>query len=109
MDKSKTPPSDVTRLTGRQDEIRARILTRKGTKVRRILAALARGEQLTRFDAEKLGDHCLPSTVSSLERCGIRVDRQTVQVPGFTGKPCHCAVYWLDLDERARAHELLSE
>lgn len=67
------------------------------SKTSRILEYLARGRALTRFDAEPLGDHCLPSTVSHLERVhGIRVGRQTIERPGFNGSRVRCARYRIE-------------
>ena len=76
------------------------------TKRGRILSELATGRKMTRFDAEPLGDHCLPSTVSGLERFGITISRRTVRIEGRHGT-FHCAEYWLEDDERQRARIML--
>lgn len=80
------------------------------TKVSRILEYLARGRALTRFDAEALGDHVLPSTVSRLERYyGIRVERHMVERPGFNGSRVRCARYRIETKaERDRARRVLT-
>lgn len=45
---------------------RTLIAPREPEKIGRILLLLASGETLNRFDAERLGDHCLNSTVAEL-------------------------------------------
>lgn len=81
---------------------------RHGTKLGRVLRALADGERHHRFTAErKLHDHCLHSTVAKLERMGLRVDRQWVTVRGFEGAETRVMLYWLSDGQRQRARELL--
>lgn len=81
---------------------------RKDSKIAAVLAELARGTRLTRFDAEqRLHDHVLPSTVCEIQRLGIRVERETVTVPGHGNRPTRCARYWLEDAERERAETLL--
>jgi hypothetical protein len=63
-------------------------------KWRRILSVLASGRRLTRFDAEREGDHCLHSTVSYIEKRGVRVERADVVVLGRFG-PVRCKRYWI--------------
>lgn len=77
-------------------------------KYARILAELM-ARRLTRFDAQKLGDSCLNSTVADLERRGVIVERECTVVPGFAGTPTHCKVYWIAPSQRARARALLEE
>lgn len=92
----KNPPNTSTRSI------------RKGSKIAAVLAELARGARLTRFDAERVcHDHTLPSTVSEIQRLSIRVERETVTVPGHGNRPTRCARYWLDDAERERAATLL--
>ncbi len=81
---------------------------RKDTKIAAVLAELVRGARLTRFDAERVcHDHTLPSTVSEIQHLGIRVERETVTVPGYGGKPTRCARYWLTDEEKEKAAVLL--
>jgi hypothetical protein len=79
-----------------------RVVRRTGTKLRRILSALIDGRRLTRFDAEQLGDHCLPSTVSALQRLGITIQREPVALEGRHGR-FRCCVYWLAESDRPTA------
>ena len=54
------------------------------SKQSRILAHLLAGESLNRFDAERLGAHCLPTTISSLtSRFGLLFPPE--QVPNRFG------------------------
>jgi hypothetical protein len=87
------------------------------TKWKRVLEALLTGRTVNRFEAERpvheggLSDHCLPSTVSDLQRKGIRIERRQETVRGYMGAPCECARYWIDLQDAAnvaKARELLN-
>lgn len=51
------------------------------TKRDAILAALRSGRGLNRFEAERLGDHCLNSTVSALRATGHAIDSSWERVP----------------------------
>lgn len=77
-------------------------------KWRRILRVLAGGARLTRFDAERHGDHAFNSTVADLGRLGIVVSREPITLEGRFG-PIHCKKYWLEADAQARARALLGE
>jgi hypothetical protein len=85
-----------------------RVLTPPRGKIGRILRTLASGRSLNRFEAEPLGDHCLHSTVSAIERhYGIRVDRREETVTGFGGHPTRCCRYWLADEQREQAAKLM--
>ncbi len=77
----------------------------------RVMVALVRGERLHRFDAERLyHDHTLPSTISELQKKGVKIARREEAVPGYRGEPAYVARYWLDPDPEnvARARALLA-
>lgn len=81
-------------------------------KILRVLAHLARGRRLHRFEAERVvHDHSLPSTIAEIQkRYGIRIDRQIVEVPGYAGAPARVAEYWIaDLIERVRAQQIVRD
>ncbi|MFZ5620865.1 MAG: hypothetical protein ACOY5W_07575 [Pseudomonadota bacterium] len=80
---------------------------KRQTKQSRILAELASGGSLNRFEAERIGDHVLHTTVSKIERLGIRVSRRTETVPGYDGHATHVCRYWLDDENRERAAAML--
>lgn len=66
------------------------------------------GDSQNRFEAERLGDHCLHTTVSDLQRgYGIRFCRRRERVPTRFGKPVTVCRYWLDLETRAKLADLL--
>jgi hypothetical protein len=78
------------------------------TKWRRILRLLAAGERLTRFDAERNGDHAFNSTVAALGSMGVKIAREPITIDGRFGT-IHCKRYWLEPGERKRAYALLGE
>jgi hypothetical protein len=75
-------------------------------KWRRILCLLAGGAALTRFDAERHGDHALNSTISTIGRMGITVSRKPITIEGRFGK-IHCKRYWLEPGDRDTAIAIL--
>lgn len=81
--------------------------TRKG-KLFRILSHLASGNRLHRFQAERIGDHCLPTTISDLQnRHGIYFERERKLVPNRFGGETSVAEYWLSGDNLARARKIV--
>lgn len=77
-------------------------------KWRRVLRVLAGGARLTRFDAERHGDHAFNSTVADLGRLGIVISREPITLEGRFGT-IRCKRYWLEPDAQARARALLGE
>lgn len=75
-------------------------------KWKRILRYFARGGRLTRFDAEKLGDHALNTTVSNLQARGVNISREPIVLEGRFGS-IRCKKYWIEPDDRAKALALL--
>jgi|GEM_PF-1504500 len=56
----------------------------------------AQGKRLHRFEAELLGDHCLHTTVSDLQKKYlIFFDRMRVKVPNRFGTLTSVTKYWL--------------
>src|SRR5713226_95358 len=77
--KNKSPPVSGRDTAGgetHQNELSASTLAQRETKLKRILAELARGRSLNRFQAEPLGDHCLHSTVAKIQKYDIQVARR---------------------------------
>jgi hypothetical protein len=74
------------------------IATAKQTKLRTILALFVRGFSMNRFDAEQHHDHCLHSTVSSLQNgYGIVIGRVSETVKCLHGQATvRVKRYWLD-------------
>ena len=69
-----------------------------GSKIAAILGLFVRGYTLNRFEAEAHNDHCLHSTVSSLQNdYGILIDRVSEKVPCLRRrKTVPVKRYWLD-------------
>lgn len=78
------------------------------TKISRVLAFLLQDHSLNRFEAERLGDHCLHSTISRLSNAyGLNFTRQPERVPNHWGQPCMVTRYSLPASERKRARNIL--
>ncbi len=78
-------------------------------KWRRVLEALASGQSYNRFEAERqLNDHCLHSTVSTIQSLGVPVGRRYETVPGYRGLPTRVCRYKLSPEAIERAKEMLS-
>lgn len=72
----------------------------KSTKQATILKLFLSGKSLNRFEAEHYHDHCLNSTVSTLQNgLDIQVDRERESVPcmGHRNRVSVCR-YWLNTD-----------
>ena len=81
------------------------------SKIARILAYLLTGASINRFEAEDLGDHCLPSTIAVLadpKRHALIFQRQREKVPNRWGKPGHATRYSLPASERDKARKVLA-
>src|SRR5690606_1206022 len=84
-------------------------ITEAPSKIARILAHLMAGASINRFEAEYLGDHCLPSTIAVLaNRHGLLVARQSESVPNRWGKPCAVPRYSLPECEHGKARNVLA-
>ncbi len=85
--------------------------TPKTTKLENILRQLVNGKSLNRFEAEHHHDHCLNSTISTLQNVhGIIIDRERETVPCLNGEATVSVNrYWLDTEPEniKRAQTLL--
>lgn len=78
-------------------------------KLDSMLRHFAHGKRLNRFEAERLGDHCLHTTISDLQiRHLIRFNRTWVKVPNRFGSKTRVMSYWLDGEDLARANQIIS-
>ena len=78
--------------------------TKAQSKISRVLAHLLHHGPLNRFEAERIGDHCLHSTISSLAHSyGLTFARTPEKVPNHWGQPCDVIRYSLPASERRRA------
>lgn len=74
------------------------------TKLSRVLAYLVAGGSLNRFEAERIGDHCLNSTISALaHNWGVSFHRQNERVPTHWGKSCDVIRYSIPQSQLKRA------
>lgn len=82
------------------------------TKIATMLDLFLRGRNFNRFEAEDHHDHCLHSTVSTLQNgFGIIINRMSETVPCLRGRSTvRCKRYWLDTspDNIAAARALLA-
>lgn len=63
------------------------------TKIGRILSTLRSGRSLNRFEAERIGDHCLHTTIATLRAEGVNIVDQWEEVPTRFGKPARVKRY----------------
>lgn len=83
--------------------------TEAPSKIVRILTALRSGISLNRFEAERIGDHCLPSTISDLGRFhDLIIDRHYELVPNNWGDPCKVMRYSLPSSEHDKTDKVLA-
>jgi hypothetical protein len=74
-----------------------------------MLIHFAQGKRLHRFSAERLADHCLPSTVSSLQRKhSIEFSREWVEVPNRFRKQTRVKLYYLQGEHLFKAQAIVS-
>lgn len=83
---------------------------KRAGKLDLMLNAFANGSHLNRFQAERLGDHCLHTTVSDLQlRHSIRFSRKWVKVPNRFGSRTRVMSYWLDGEDLIKASEIVGQ
>jgi hypothetical protein len=81
---------------------------RPGTKEFMILNVLAADRSLNRFEAARLHDTCLNSTISTLQSKGLCIHREWEKVPCVNGtKVVTVCRYSLPADELPKARRLL--
>lgn len=108
MRETKTKAPALVGYAGLYEILRSDSTTRPACKWKRVLAALVLGRNYNRFEAEKaLNDHCLHSTISTLQNKGITVLREFETVPGFRGIPTQVRRYWIAPESLPAALDLL--
>ena len=66
-------------------------------KLESMLLRFAAGKKYHRFSAELVGDHALPSTISSLQKMyDIHFSRKWITVPNRFDSESHVKLYWLE-------------
>lgn len=82
---------------------------KRKTKIATILECLMDGHSLNRFEAERIGDHCLNSTIAVLSNSyGVVFIRHTEKVPNRFGGTTPVTRYSLPKSEMQRARKLLA-
>lgn len=65
------------------------------TKIARVVQALKQPSGLNRFEAERIGDHCLNTTIARLRQRGHTIISSWEEVPSrFTTKGVRVRRYW---------------
>jgi hypothetical protein len=64
------------------------------TKMARIRQALKGSRGINRFEAERLGDHCLNSTIARLRANGVVILDMWEEVPTRFGRDVRVKRYW---------------
>lgn len=81
-----------------------RLMAEAPTKIARVMTHMLLIGSLNRFEAERIGDHCLHSTISKLaNNYGLNFRRINEKVPNGWGAPCEVTRYSLPGSERRRA------
>lgn len=77
-------------------------------KMSRMLLFFYQGLRLHRYQAERLGDHCLPSTISTFANThGLIFHRRMVKVPNRFGTKTSVKQYWLADESKDAAMRFL--
>lgn len=71
-----------------QENAPFKYIKQQNTKEMSILEELRTGRSLNRFEAERLGDHCLHSTISTLRSKGYRFTTNGSEFPHASIKKC---------------------
>lgn len=73
-----------------------------------MLIHFAQGKRLHRFSAERLADHCLPTTVSDLQRkYSITFSRVWVEVQNRFNRPTRVKLYFLEGENLSKAQGIV--
>ena len=84
---------------------KAKNTTKPLSKIARVLKHLLTGASLNRFEAERIGDHCLNSTIAVLSnKYSLMLKRQPERVPNGWGDPCIAIRYSLPESQRQTAN-----
>lgn len=98
----------ATRSEEQSRPCKANNTTKPPSKIARILAHLISGASINRFEAERMGDHCLPSTIAVLaNRYQLELKRQPERVPNRFGSMTRVTRYSLPGSEQDKAHRVL--
>jgi hypothetical protein len=80
----------------------------KPTNYKIILSHLAQGKSLNKFEAERLGDHCLNTTISNIFiKYQITAQRKNEKVKTRFGSYATVKRYWLSDDDIIKIQPLI--
>ena len=99
----------ATRFEKQGSQSQADSTTKPKTKIARVLEHIIFNGSLNTFEAERIGDHALPSTISSLANgYGLLIKRTPERVPTNWGAPCDVIRYSIPACAQQRALNLLA-
>ncbi|MBA1213928.1 hypothetical protein [Pseudomonas oryzihabitans] len=79
------------------------------SKIARVLTHLVTCACLNRFEAERIGDHCLNSTINDLANSRkLSFERTPEKVPNSQGQPCDVIPYGLPASQYQRVCQILA-
>jgi hypothetical protein len=79
----------------------------QGSKEFTIIEYLHSGRSLHRFQAETLGDHCLPTTISTISRkYALEIQRELIQIRNRFGTLTHVMRYWFSEEDKIKINSL---
>lgn len=77
-------------------------------KLASMLRRFAMGERFHRFSAERVGEHVLPSSISTFQQThGICFSRKWVTVPNRFGSETRVVEYWLQGKDLRKARKIV--
>lgn len=95
-------------LSGSTDDTRTKN-SRKLTKTLRILAILSSGKSLNMFEAERIGDHTLRSTVSTIQKkYEVCIHRKYEKVKTRLENKTPVCRYWIAKQDFTYAREIVA-
>lgn len=98
----------ATRSKEQSRPCKANNTTKPPSKIARILAHLISGASINRFEAERIGDHCLNSTIAVLSnKYNLTIQRKSERVPNGWGDPCIATRYSLPVSQQDNANAVL--
>ncbi len=106
----KKGPGQVTEAAYYQGNCTLKARRKSAGKLSYMLKQFSTGQRLHRFAAERIGDHALPSTISSLQQAhGISFSREWVEVLNNLGGETRAMMYLLEGNDLTRVRNLALE
>ncbi len=97
----------ATPIESSHKKTRSNLKPKPSGKLESMLYRFACGKKFHRFSAERVMDHCLPSTISSLQQAhGIWFARKWISVPNRLGTETRVMSYWLEGKDLEKARKI---